>query len=64
MFYYYNIDRNTLFMYVILFILVFVIDFIIELIKFKQFAKKYYDLDIHLISFTKDLIYSKLKKTL
>lgn len=64
MFYYYNINRNTLFMYAILFILGFVIDFIIELIKFKQFAKKYYDLDINLISFTKGLIYSKLKKTL
>lgn len=63
---YYNMDINinTLLICGILLIFGYVIDYIIELFKFKQFAKRYYDLDIHLISFTKDLIYSKLKKTL
>lgn len=60
---YSNINLNTLLFLVIFIILCFIIDFIIELLDFKKFAKEKYDLNINLISFTIELILTKLKKT-
>lgn len=61
---YYNIFNNPYYLLfaIISIIIAITIDYIIELVSFKLFAQKYYDLNIHLLPFSFMLLKSKLKK--
>ena len=58
---YYTYYSNNIVIPIVCFIILFIINFVIELIDFKKFVKRYYNLDVNIFRFSFYLLKHKIK---